>query len=289
LLKYQPEMKPFKNRGWEHYEKMQAIMFSTAARGSHIYCPAQALQVTAGAIDTADVADGMGSSSLIALPAVAAAFTNIAAAPSAYVAAPSAKAVDAQASIITPTAPDISGVHAAPMDIDRLPPLFASTSSTNSNKRSHSIMSDERSASTPITTPSVVLNVVPKKQQRSSRASLMSRDSQSNAPSRDSQGNMRPPTSRAVKVTPAVAMVAMQSQIGRLMDVFEKSMATPEDGTAHQRSLALARLQEQDDYLSLSEKVKLISIFQRDISAVQTYLDLLDDALCRAWLRSILD
>jgi hypothetical protein len=289
LLKYQPEMKPFKNWGWEHYEKMQAIMFSTAARGSHIYCPAQALQVTAGAIDTADVADGMGSSSLIALPAVAAAFTNIAAVTGAYVAAPSAKAVDAQASIITTTAPDISGVHAAPMDIDRLPPLFVSTSSTNSNKCSHSIMSDEHSASTPIMTLSVALNIVPKKQQRSSRSSLTSWDSQSNAPSCDSQGNMRPPTSHVAKVTPAVAMVTMQSQIGRLTDIFEKSMATLEDGTAHQRSLALARLQEQDDYLSLSEKMKLISIFQRDISTVQTYLDLLDDALHRAWLRSILD
>jgi hypothetical protein len=30
------------NKGWEHYDKMQAILFSTAARGSHIYRPAQA-------------------------------------------------------------------------------------------------------------------------------------------------------------------------------------------------------------------------------------------------------
>jgi hypothetical protein len=35
-------MKPFMNKGWEHYNKMQAILFSTAARGSHIYQPAQA-------------------------------------------------------------------------------------------------------------------------------------------------------------------------------------------------------------------------------------------------------
>jgi hypothetical protein len=34
-------MKPFMNKGWEHYDKMQAILFSTAAHGSHIYQPAQ--------------------------------------------------------------------------------------------------------------------------------------------------------------------------------------------------------------------------------------------------------
>jgi hypothetical protein len=80
----------------------------------------------------------------------------------------------------------------------------------------------------------------------------------------------------------------MQSQIGRLTDVFEKTMATPEDGTAHQRSLALARLQDQDDGLSMDEKVKLVGIFQRDASAIQTYLDLVDDKLRQAWLHSIL-
>ena len=34
-------MKLFMNKGWEHYEKMQGILFSTAVRGSHIYRPAQ--------------------------------------------------------------------------------------------------------------------------------------------------------------------------------------------------------------------------------------------------------
>jgi hypothetical protein len=29
------------NKGWEHYDKMQAILFSTAVCGSHIYQPAQ--------------------------------------------------------------------------------------------------------------------------------------------------------------------------------------------------------------------------------------------------------
>ena len=35
-------MKTFMNKGWEHYKKMQGILFSTAACGSHKYQPAQA-------------------------------------------------------------------------------------------------------------------------------------------------------------------------------------------------------------------------------------------------------
>ena len=30
-------MKPFMNKGWEHYEKMQGILFSTATHGVTTY------------------------------------------------------------------------------------------------------------------------------------------------------------------------------------------------------------------------------------------------------------
>jgi hypothetical protein len=39
----------------------------------------------------------------------------------------------------------------------------------------------------------------------------------------------------------------------------------------------------------MSEKVRLIGIFQKDITFVQTYLDLVDNEIRQAWLRSILD
>jgi hypothetical protein len=84
-------------------------------------------------------------------------------------------------------------------------------------------------------------------------------------------------------------MVAMQAQIGRLTDIFEKSMTTPADGEASQRSLAITRLQDVDDNLSMSDKVKLIGLFQKDVVIAQTYLDLINDDIRQAWLRSILD
>lgn len=244
---------------------MQAIMFSTAARGSHIYRPAQASQVTATTIN-----DDTGSETLITPDSVVAGTSETAG----IVESASLMDVDHAALPLPPVPPPVS---------------------TNSGKRSHSIMSFEsdgpqcsQSDSTPITAPSqasAMLNVVPKKQQKGSG---ISRDSQGSR-SRDSQGNQRAQSFRAAKVTPAVAMVAMQSQIGRLTDVFERSMATPEDGTSSQRSLALSRLQERDDGLSMGEKVRLISIFQKDASYVQTYLDLVIDEVRQAWLRSILD
>ena len=46
-------------------------------------------------------------------------------------------------------------------------------------------------------------------------------------------------------------MVGMQAQIGRLTDVFEKSMTTPADGKASQCSLAIACLQDRDEDLSM--------------------------------------
>lgn len=82
-------------------------------------------------------------------------------------------------------------------------------------------------------------------------------------------------------------MVGMQALIGRLTDVFEKSMMTPENGVASQRSLAITCLQDVDDDLSMSDKVKLIGLFQKDAVTAQTYLDLIHDDVCQAWLRSI--
>lgn len=84
-------------------------------------------------------------------------------------------------------------------------------------------------------------------------------------------------------------MVGMQAQIGRLTDVFEKSMMTPENGVASQCSLAITHLQDVDDDLSMSDKVKLIRLFQKDAVTAQTYLDLIHDNVHQAWLHSILD
>lgn len=48
----------------------------------------------------------------------------------------------------------------------------------------------------------------------------------------------------------------MQLQISQLTDIFEKSMATPDDGLVAKRNLAIAQLQEFDDGLTVLERVR---------------------------------
>ena len=152
------------------------------------------------------------------------------------------------------------------------------TSSTG--KHSHSAMSvSNEPASTPITTPAL-----------SDR--LGKRPNWGPGPGRGasrSLGSQPHATSSSAKVSPAAAMVGMQAQIVRLTDVFEKMMKKPEDGAASICSLAIAHLQDVDDALSLSEKVKLIGLFQKDAIAAQTYLDLVHDDVRQAWLHTLLD
>ena len=84
-------------------------------------------------------------------------------------------------------------------------------------------------------------------------------------------------------------MVGMQAQIGRLTDVFGKSMTTLADNKASQCSLAITCLQDRDNNLSMDNMVKLIGFFQKNVVIAQTYLDLANDNVHRAWLHSILD
>ena len=74
----------------------------------------------------------------------------------------------------------------------------------------------------------------------------------------------------------------------RLTDVFEKSMTTPRDTTVSKLSLALQKLQDVDDGLSIANKTKLVRLFQRDPSSAQVYSELVVDDLCQAWIADVL-
>lgn len=261
-------MKPFMNRGWEHYENIQNIMFSTAARGSHIFRPTLALPTTIATLQNNDDEPSNPSklSQIATMTSMAIAMAT---------ASDSIAAVAASSPLM-----DVDGSQAAPTLSDNNPhpttPHHLS-SGGSASKRTHSVMSlssdfQFNDGSTEITTPS---NLSSKKQAKDrSQGSHDSRLGQSRA---------------LGKVTQASAMVGMQSQISRLTDVFEKSMATPDDGLAAKRSLAIAQLQDLDDGLTVGEKVKMISKFQKDISIAQTYLDLVNGEIRQAWLRAELD
>jgi hypothetical protein len=167
-------MKPLKNKGWENYEAMQVIIFSTAARGSHIYRPALASPV----VPTINDADDMRLKTLITPHSVAAAATH------------TSKATHTAA-----TASATAGIveSAAPMDVDHPvhPQVLPPPPSVNFSKRSHSVMSLESDESA-IAAPSAVHNIVPKKQQKGLARSGVSQDSQlEGTRSRNSQGNPR--------------------------------------------------------------------------------------------------
>jgi hypothetical protein len=90
----------------------------------------------------------------------------------------------------------------------------------------------------------------------------------------------------------------MQGSINRLTDILEKSMAPPplppppprsfEELSSQRRTDAMQRLQVTDDHLSLTQKVGMVSLFNKDIKIVDTYLSLSNDDLRQHWMLTIL-
>jgi hypothetical protein len=146
---------------------------------------------------------------------------------------------------------------------------------------------DLHSASTEITTPSTNVDPTLKKKTKTSDQTPKSRSSQHESSAYSCALYSRAPASG--KVTHALAMVGMQSQISWLTDVFEKLMSTPDDGMATKHSLAISQIQKFEDGLTVQQKVEMITKFQKDVSIAQTYLDLLNGEVCQAWLQAELE
>jgi hypothetical protein len=159
------------------------------------------------------------------------------------------------------------------------------SSSTNTNKRTYSTMSfgnEYRSASTAptLSDPGSV-----KRHQNSQGSHTGSKGSKTSA-------------RLSSKLSPATAVVGMQGSINRLTDILEKSMAPPplppppprsfEELSSQRRTDAMQRLQVTDDHLSLTQKVGMVSLFNKDIKIVDTYLSLSNDDLRQHWMLTIL-
>jgi hypothetical protein len=63
----------------------------------------------------------------------------------------------------------------------------------------------------------------------------------------------------------------------------------PEDGAGARRNQAIRRIQDFDDKLSTTDKVKMVTFFIKNIAVVDTYLSLTDPVIRRAWLKTLLD
>ena len=261
---------------------MQSIMFSTAARGTHIHRPATTAQ-PASAVDEPDDEESTTMVSPLALD-VGSAVAGGSATVGNAAAAAIKNAIENTATELTAI-----GENVTSMDVDKDPVTALSShppSSTGTGKRSFSAMSasdaDLELGTTNVTTPLLSDRSASGKKPNQGRV-LGATISQPRSEPKAST------STSSTKVSPAAAMVGMQAQIVRLTDVFEKTMKKPEDGVATVRSLAIARLQDVDDGLSLKDKVKLIGLFQKDAIAAQTYLDLVHEEVRQAWLHSILD
>ncbi len=278
-------------RGWPHFEVMQGIMFSTAARGTHVFRPTQAPAQSSSATTAADEdgpAESVTSAGNIISSSVATVINQItesnamsATGLSISTMTGSSVASAAGSSIVAVAGPG------AQMDIDD-PSTLLPPQSSNKGKRPHStIMLDDASTShSPSVPPSD--NPPRKKSQKGSRIAVSDPHPLGSHISRSVRDTPDSQSSKVGKVTQAAAMVGMQSQLGRLTDVFEKSMMTSQDSATTATSLALARVQEIDDGLSMDEKVKLVRLFHEDFRTAQVYLDLVHEDLRKAWLASIL-
>jgi hypothetical protein len=80
----------------------------------------------------------------------------------------------------------------------------------------------------------------------------------------------------------------MQGTVNQLTDVFEKSMAVPEEGSVMCRDQAMQLVQEVEDGLLTTEKVGLITHFMNNTVAADTYLSLKDSDVRKVWICNML-
>jgi hypothetical protein len=142
------------NKGWEHYDKMQAILFSTAAHGSHIYQPAQApLAIICN--DKEPINLSKASTAAISMAAAISTASNL-----------------VVATMETLPLMDVNNNSHIPSMTPLVPPPSLPSGSSSAGKYTHSVMSLDseglHSASTEITTPSTNANPTLKKQAKTS-------------------------------------------------------------------------------------------------------------------------
>ena len=263
-------MRPFRNHGWAHYEKVQAIIPGSRARGTHAYRATIAPQPTI----TNEPDQGGAGPALTTLPCAGGGrnITDTSGMDNAAI-----EGGDTSGSTIT-----VSTGNAATTSMDLDLTSMSHPPSINSSKRSHSAMSVESELlpGASDSTPATPLDPVSNKMQKGS-GSRASRGSKHSGPKVTSTARL------ANKITPATAVMGMQGSINRLTDIFEKSMVPGEDPSIMRREKAMQFLQEVDDGLSVSDKVAMISIFMKQAVAVDTYLSLTDAELRQAWIREM--
>jgi hypothetical protein len=242
-------MKPFRKKGWEHYDKVQAILPNVTARGKHAFSPTSSIPNRGESSDDDEVMD----ETVVAGQVVDA--TTSAGGGGGHVDVESGERMD------------VDGVSAA-------------TSGASASKRKHSALEGGGGEAS--------VSAAPSKSSRPSKKKTSAKPSSSSAIA-SSVSKKRPSKAVAEGITQAVALNGMQGSINRLTDIFEKSMSSsvpvhPQEAKEDLRNKALQLLQSRDEGLSEEEMVRVVNIFMRDRDVTGTYLALENDAVRRKWL-----
>jgi hypothetical protein len=89
------------------------------------------------------------------------------------------------------------------------------------------------------------------------------------------------------KIDPDIAISSMQGTINHLADVLQIMTTSPLAAASVQRMKAMEEI-EAEDGLSNAEKIKLVSVLQKDSAAVDIYLSLKNPEIRRGWIDTIL-
>jgi hypothetical protein len=286
-------MRPFRNVGWPHFDKVQAIVPAGAgARGRHVFRPTIAQPYPPELDDSTGVVDCTGATAkpsgtigaeeaaIVGSLGIVTAITETAVASGSTTISDSDTNYDLRDTVISRFLKD------QPLS----PPTSIPTTSTS--KRTHSNMSGDSNDPHDFQSASVSevtlhnLNPIPvnKKQQTSNIGSGVSHASGAS----DVAGSRKKSAKMANQATQAAALMGMQGSINHLTDVFAESMRPPETETALRRKHALKLLQEQNDQLTPIQKARMASCFQKDISAADTYVSLVDPLVREKWINLML-
>ena len=267
-------MKPFSKEGWAFYEYFGQIFPNGQARGSHAHWLASTVS-HAEPLDEEDSNDAYP-------PDMSQDNVDAAAMANTVLDAAASTASAAITAIVTNPS-----IHDDAMDIDNSSAIeltLAAVGMTSSSKQKH-INNPESPATSPLLSSSLKLSDTASKRSRKSASSLMLPSSRpaSSMTSYCSRGS----SSRAEKVTPAVAIMGLNHSIHQFTSIIDQMGQAPaENSDTSKLDEAIDLVQSRDDRLTQHQKIALIKLFS-DITIACTYLHLVDDRLCSAWLEDV--
>ncbi|KAG1789465.1 uncharacterized protein HD556DRAFT_1529526 [Suillus plorans] len=259
-------MRPFRNIGWHSHVLMQDILPSgSGARGRAAYHPSRATApaTTDGSSDrdsAAPMVPNIGTGSLED--------THMA---DAHI----EQELDWRHVLHDGRRPTSGSSDLAP-----IPP---STRTSSIGKRAHSDITGMHSQS--IIAPSSTFTSISQRESSSKKPKISSHS----VAHINYHSEVNESGGRGIKPTNAVAMIGMQGALNRLTDSLVKQVAvTDESRSTEQRGQAIRMLMEQDDDLSLEDRVSLMNVFLRNAAVTSSYIDATDPTLRRAFVVSII-